>query len=348
MFYTACTFSSSSFPETHIRIVHTARPLAAPRSRSWIFGPLVAVFALGTLAVGGRGTSAASVRDPASPTPAPTLTPTQQRADQLVRAFYDAYNRRDIPAILAFLPAKLRYDDCDYAHHKDVYMHTKAQVRKWLRERFREHDRFVVEGPLISDTGPGKVGVVGPVTRFNDAVDPLVARGLVPSDSNGLGKDVIRANGKFELVDLAQYGYCLAGTHPFGSKPAKERALVHAFLDAYARQDVAGVLAVLTDDVVYADCGLPRGTVVSLSGKPAVETWIRARFAEGDRLVQPRTLLTSWLSQPPDTPTTLAVETGRSNQVLGTTVQPLTVRIVPTADVTRIRMWQVWSSCSTP
>src|SRR6185437_10234732 len=105
-------------------------------------------------------------------------TPRQQQAAQVVQGFYAAYNRRDIPAIFALLPKELRYADCDFVHHRMVTPGSKALLRKWLRARFAEHDRFQVVGPFSVDGGSGKVGVVADVIRHSDSLDPLVARGL--------------------------------------------------------------------------------------------------------------------------------------------------------------------------
>jgi len=292
------------------------------------------------------GNHPASASQSVTPAPAPTLTPRQQQAAQVVQAFYTAYDRRDIPAIFALLPKDFRSTDCDFVHHRTVTLDSKPLLRKWLRARFAEHDRFRVVGPFYVDAGPGKVGVVGDVIRYSDSLDSLVARGLMPSDDNGLGKFVVRANDQLDLADVESYAGCAAGSLPHGSKPAKERALAGAFLDAYSRDDVAGVVALLADDVVYADCVVSSGTIVTLSRKSAVAAWLQKRFASGDRIVQPRVLVKSWLSQPPNDPMVVAIEGTRADPALGSATQPLTVRITPNADVSRIHMFQIWSSCS--
>src|SRR5438309_214773 len=134
---------------------------------------LVGGVLVASLAPGIHRTSAS---ESVTPTPIPTLTPTQQRAEQVLRAFYAAYNRRDVPAIFALLPSDLRYYDCDYTHHRSVAVQSKPALRHWLRDRFREHDRFVVVGPLSANPGPGKVAAGGDVIRHSDALDPLVDR----------------------------------------------------------------------------------------------------------------------------------------------------------------------------
>jgi ketosteroid isomerase-like protein len=264
----------------------------------------------------------------------------------VVQDFYAAYDRRDLAAMFALLPKDPRYSDCDFIHHRTVFPYSEPLLRRWLRARFAEHDRFQVVGPFSVDPGPGKVGVVADVIRRSDSLDALVASGLMPSDDNGLGKFVVRANNKLDLVDLDSYARCTAGRLPHGSKPARERALARSFLDAYGRHDVAGVVALLAADIVYADCDVSNGTLASLSGKSAVAAWLQKRFASGDRIAQPRVLVKSWLSQPPNSPTVFAIEGARADPALGSATQPVTVRITPNANVSRIRMWQVWSSCS--
>jgi len=318
---------------------------ANPHYRLWLLCILTAGVLISAVSLGPHPMSASPS---VSPTPTPTLTPTQQRANQVVRAFYAAYNRRNIPAILALLPNQLRYSDCDYAHHHAVFLETKPTLRRWLRARFREHDRFGPVGSLIAAPGPGKVGVGGPVSRYSDSLDPLVARGLVPSGNNGLDKLVVRANGLLDLVGLTGSGWCAAGTRPHGSQPNRERTLARTFLDRYNRHDVAGVLALLADDVVYGDCDSSQGTIVDLVGKSAVEAWLQKRFAEGDRIVQPRAVLRSWLSQPPNDPTTVVLEGSRAGSAGGPATQPLLVRVVPNPAVSRIHMWQMWINCSVP
>jgi len=92
---------------------------ATPHYRLWLLCILTAGVLISAVSLGTHPTSASPS---VSPTPTPTLTPTQQRASQVVRAFYAAYNRRNIPAILALLPNGLRYNDCDYAHHHAVFL----------------------------------------------------------------------------------------------------------------------------------------------------------------------------------------------------------------------------------
>lgn len=294
----------------------------------------------------GLSSRATPASPPVTPTPVPTLTPTQQRAEQVVRAFYAAYNRRDVPAIFALLPNNLRYIDCDYTHHRSVLPQSKPELQRWLRARFREHDRFTLVGAWFADPGPGKVGVVGDVIRTSDSLDRLVGSGLMPADDNGLGKFVVRPNGRLDLVDLVSYSGCAAGTLPHDAKPRKERALAHDFLDAYNRHDVTDVSALLSDNIVYDDCDFSQGKSVESSGKSAVEAWLRTRFAAGDRLTRPRIVLRSWLSQSPNDPRTLVIEANRANTALGTATQPLTVRVVPNPAVSSIRLVQVWGSCS--
>lgn len=315
------------------------------RSGSRHFRRLLCIL-LGGILLGGMflHTHSTSASPVSSPTPVPTLMPDQQRAQQAVRAFYPAYDRRDLPAIFALLPKTFRYVDCDYAHHRMHFIESKPALRRWLAARFQEHDRFGPVRTLIADQGPGKVGVVGPVSRFSASIDPLVSRGLLPSN-DGLGKLIVRSNGLFDLVLLTDWDWCAAGTLPRDSMPKKERALGRAFVDAYNRHDVTGVLALVAGSIVYDDCDFSQGTVVNLTGKAGVAAWLRARFAQADRLVRPRIVLRSWLSEGSN-PTTIVIEAGRADAALGAATQPLMVTIIPDSQVRRISMLQVSSPCS--
>lgn len=296
---------------------------------------------LGTTSLHIHSTLASPV---SSPTPVPTLTP-NRHAEQVARAFYAAYDRRDVPAIFALFPKTFRYVDCDYAQHRMVFIETKPVLRRWLAARFREHDRFGPLGSLIADPGPGKAGVVGPVSRYSDSIEPLVARGLLPTPNDGLGKLIVKADGLLDLVLLTNWDWCAAGALPRGAMPKKEHALARTFVDRYNRHDVAGVAALLSDTITYMDCDFSRGATVTLAGKPAVAAWLRARFAQGDRLVHPRIVLRSWLNEASGS-TAIVIEGGRTSAAFGAAPWPLSIRIIPDSQVRHISTWQVWSPCS--
>jgi hypothetical protein len=61
--------------------------------------------------------------------------------------------------------------------------------------------------------------------------------------------------------------------------------VVRSFLDAYNAHNLVGVLATLAPDIDYADHDYLRGVPMVMHGKKSVAAWLRARFAEGDRLL---------------------------------------------------------------
>lgn len=306
-------------------------------------GPLLApkLLAVVVFCYVSSGVYSAPAVSHASPTPTPPPTAGQVRAAQAVLAFYSAYDRRDVATILGLLDDPFRYVDCDYAHHRMATLESRAAVRRWLQARFRENDRFVVLGPLIVDRSMEQQGVGGPLSRHSDSVDPLAARGLIPSDNYAF-KIVVRG-GRLHLVSLAGYDFCAAGIRPRGSKPKQERRLAHAFLAAYDRHDIDAVLRTISPDVVYEDYDYTSAQFVWLKGRDAVERWLRARFADGDRLRGATILLDSYLSQPQSDPRTIMVRAARSSMsiaAIDTSSKPVVVRIVPDADVRHIRIWQ--------
>jgi hypothetical protein len=61
----------------------------------------------------------------------------------VVRAFVDAYNRHDVPGVLATLAPDIQYGDCDYTHEVGGILHGLQATQAWLRARFAEHDLFL-------------------------------------------------------------------------------------------------------------------------------------------------------------------------------------------------------------
>lgn len=303
---------------------------------------------VGIVPTTGIGRSGAVHAQAAPVSTPPPLTPDQMRHVQAVLAFYDAYNRHDVGTLLSLLASPFRYDDCNFSTHRPVEIEAAQPLRRWLRARFSDHDQFQVVGDFGADPGPGMAGVQGDVIRHSDSLDPLVSRGLIPSDNNGLGKFVVTASDKIELAGIAGTNFCLAGTRPHGAKPRQERALANAFVRTYNRHDLRGVLNTLAPTVSYSDCSTAGGTAKAqtLSGRSAVAAWLRSRFMAGDHIGHAKVLLDSYLSEPPNS-SQIVVIRGVRAPATGSDPpsQPITVRITPSFALKQIQMWQVWSGC---
>jgi len=321
---------------------------------------VVAGVVLCALVVAGRArekyhAAAELVPATSSATPGPTMTPRQARAVGVVRSFFTAYDRHDIVGTLALLNPGARYGDCDYGRHRLILLFTRGAIRQWLIARFAEHDRYLgLEDLVTHDTGAaGNVAVGGVPTRHNDSLDRLLKTGLVPS-SVAAQKIIVGTGGRIIAAGLAGPGpeVCRAGVVPPGWKPKKERTLARAFLRAYNRHDVAGVLATIATDVSYTDCGVSQDSsgTVTLGGKAALGAWLRSRFAAGDRIEGPKLLFKSYLSEPPNDPRTIVVQGVRltTSSTLQGASTPTIVRMVPNVAVTRIRTWQIANGCSLP
>lgn len=71
---------------------------------------------------------------------------------------------------------------------------------------------------------------------------------------------------------------------PPGPSAERTRIVLQAFADAYRRQDVAGILALFPDLFNYWDCDYARRENHFIRDKDTLAAWLRARFADHDRL----------------------------------------------------------------
>lgn len=138
---------------------------------------LVLAFVGGCLVAGGVPAG----RDAASGPPASPSSAVSDPARPFTLEFLAAYNRHDIPAVLAMFSTHVRYSDCDYTQHLEVRFVSKAGVRRWLRTVFEEHDRLEHARILTSRSRPRVVGIVA--MRVND---PLTIQGLAPHTTGGI------------------------------------------------------------------------------------------------------------------------------------------------------------------
>lgn len=315
------------------------RQLWRERGR-WLALAVVAVAFL----TAGRSVFATSDAQPPTATPVPTLTPTQVRADRSVRTFFAYYDRRDISGILSLLARHFIYLDCNYRRHVPVSFDSRPALRRWLLARFRDHDYFGPLGRLVSDPGPGKVGVIGldPVIRFSDSLVPLASKGLLPQGGQEAAgfKDGVLPNGRIQQVH--EGGDCSAGAPLTGSRPRRERALARAFLTAYNHHNVSAVVRLLSSSVVYGDCGTAGSG--QATGISQVQACLRSLFTEGDTFAKAKIILTGYLSQlgPPNT---IMIQALRINSQLlsqGDAPQVITLDLETNVGVTRIRQLEEW------
>jgi len=301
------------------------------------------VLSIGLL-IAGRAVATSHAQSSAA-TPTPTLTPMQVKADRTVRTFFAYYDRRSISGILGLMAYHFIYLDCNYRRHAPVTFESRPALRRWLLARFRDHDYFGPLGRLVSDPGPGKVGVVSldPVIRFSDSLVPLASKGLLPQGGEEAAgfKDAVLPNGRIQQVH--EGGGCTAGAAPPpGSRPKKEMALANAFLTAYNHHNVSAVVRLLSSSVIYGDCGLGGGG--QATGLSQVRGCLRSLFAEGDTFAKPKIILNGYLSQS-GPPYAIMIQVLRTNSELlarGDAPQVITLSLQPNASITRIRQLEEW------
>jgi len=75
--------------------------------------------------------------------------------------------------------------------------------------------------------------------------------------------------------------------HPTPPPASVTRSMqvARTFLNAYNAHNLRGVLATLAANIDYGDCDYKRKISRVMHGKGAVAAWLRARFAEHDRLL---------------------------------------------------------------
>jgi YVTN family beta-propeller protein len=97
---------------------------------------------------------------------------------------------------------------------------------------------------------------------------------------------------------------------------AHSRAVIQAFVDAYNRHDVAGVLALFPARFLYGDCDYARQTVHTLTNRSTLAAWLRARFAEHDYFAQASVVMNGPLSYPANDPHSGGVDVLRTSDAL--------------------------------
>jgi YVTN family beta-propeller protein len=97
---------------------------------------------------------------------------------------------------------------------------------------------------------------------------------------------------------------------------AHSRVVIQAFVDAYNRHDVAGVIALFPARFLYGDCDYARHTSSTLTSKAALAAWLRARFAEHDYFAQANVVMNGPQSYPVNDPRGGGVENLRTSDAL--------------------------------
>ena len=155
----------------------------------------------------------------ATPTPAPrpttfTLTRVQAEEVNALVGFLTAYNRRDLRAALSYFttgPRRSHFpraSDCDYRRRKTVVFLFREGVKRWLRQRFADHDHLTLS--RVHDDNPTEpVGVVAIsyARRTSDTLRKLgYSRGIVPQAEQKLPFVFVRGKAKFNFFALGSTG----------------------------------------------------------------------------------------------------------------------------------------------
>jgi hypothetical protein len=158
-------------------------------------------------------------------------------------------------------------------------------------------------GGLQSGTG-GQPAVAEVVST----VEPTATATAVPttapinSPSAGQDRDTLQLRGSGPIVPAA------TTAPPRPAALEQSAALVNAFFDAYNRQDVAGVLAVL-DPIDYTDCAEPSTAKTVIHTREALQRWLLARFAKREQLGMQQFTMQEWradLGRPVTTDATIS------------------------------------------
>jgi hypothetical protein len=245
---------------------------------------LALAFVAGCLVAGAvplrTGTAApGALASSATPSPVPA-NPTSDRAKALAQTFLTRYNQRDLDGVLAMFIPKVKFGDCDYAHHVEVVLVGKAAVKRWLRTLFEDHDQLEQPEILTGNSQPRTIGIVA--SRVND---PLKVEGLAPISTGGIK---VILNPQRDLIDVwsASGPSCVANRFRPAASVVHTKVVVQQFVDAYNAHDIAGVLDTLSTTVTYGDCDYTRHVLRLFQGKVAVKSWLQARFREHDHFEQ--------------------------------------------------------------
>ncbi len=137
----------------------------------------------------GPTSTAPSTPLPSAAGPAGTVPPGAYRLQlgevyqvACVADFFTAYNAGELEAVMGFLDEAPRLTDCDYRTGSPVIIEGRAAIEAYLRDRFAEHDNWVVQ--LFNENPQNNFEVIEfePLQRQNDTLLALGVPGAVKRD----------------------------------------------------------------------------------------------------------------------------------------------------------------------
>jgi hypothetical protein len=99
-----------------------------------------------------------------------TVNATQAKQVTSVVEFLRAYNRARLKPALAVLAAQPSGSDCDYRREKAFAFRGRAATVRWLRARFRDHDRLTLARIYNENPNSGRVVAVEFSRRTSDTL----------------------------------------------------------------------------------------------------------------------------------------------------------------------------------
>lgn len=126
-----------------------------------------------------------------------------------VADFFTAYNAGELETVMGFLDDAPRLTDCDYRSGSTLVVEGRVAVEAYLRDRFAEHDNWVVE---LFNKNPQNYDVVGvePLQRQNDTLLALGVPGAVKRDF-GIALSIVLAP---DHEHISVVGFATEGASP--------------------------------------------------------------------------------------------------------------------------------------
>lgn len=219
---------------------------------------------------------------------APTSRPApadQRQAELVLKSFVDAYNRHNLADVFKLF-AQIDYKDCASGDGHINHLQDQAALEQWLHARFTKREQLEAHEYYIRASTP--VGSDEPI-KATAVVVRLIA-GTPPEERTRRARIDFVLTGDGERINSVEFT-CTEDAAAVRSPVFDQVGVVgKAFLDAYHRGDVDGVLQTLTE-IDYSDCDGER-KVNRMQDRPALEEWLRKRFAQHDQFDIKRTRIT--------------------------------------------------------
>jgi hypothetical protein len=182
---------------------------AAPGGLGWRMGLaccLVLALIIAGVRIGSEGGvgHASAMRLPGSVS---SRGPNFRRSWRILHSYVVAYNNHDAPGVLKTLAARFRYSDCDYARHILHVITSRSEMRRWLRGRFRDHDRFnrahvVLDGPQGDPPNDPRTNGID-VRRTSDSLraigwSPHILSFKIFLNNRGTGMEDVASSDKYD------------------------------------------------------------------------------------------------------------------------------------------------------